>query len=172
MAGLDLPIRNVTQMVFAFESPFRAGDMPYTLTADRLSVRPEGRDYVAGPGIGGDHGEEDGSLDVGYGMFESEIWPRLAFRVSGFEEARLKGAWAGHYDMNLFDHNAVVGKVPGPDGFYLANGFSGHGLMHSPGIGRGLSELIAYGEYRSLDLSALSYERIAANRPIRENIQY
>ncbi len=172
MAGLDLPIRNVTQMVFAFESPFRAGDMPYTFTADRLFVRPEGRDYIAGLGIGGDHGNEDGSLDVDYGMFESEIWPRLAFRVSGFEEARMKGAWAGHYDMNLFDHNAVVGKVPGLDGFYLANGFSGHGLMHSPGIGRGLSELIAYGEYRSLDLSALAYDRIAANRPVRENIQY
>lgn len=172
MAGLDLPIRNVTQMVFAFESPFRAHGMPYTFTSDRLFVRPEGRDYIAGLGIGGDHGDGDGSLDVDYGMFEREVWPRLAFRVSGFEEARLRGAWAGHYDMNVFDHNAIIGKVPELEGFYLANGFSGHGLMHSPGIGRGLSELIAYGEYRTLDLSALSFDRVAANKPLRESIQY
>lgn len=172
MAGLDLPIRNVTQMVFAFESPFRAQDMPYTFTGDRLFVRPEGRDYIAGLGIDGTYGDEDGSLDVDHGLFESEIWPRLAFRVSGFEEARVRGAWAGHYDMNLFDHNAIVGPVPGLEGFYLANGFSGHGLMHSPGIGRGLAELIAYGEYRTLDLSALAFDRVAANEPIRENIQY
>lgn len=172
MAGLDLPIRNVTQMVFAFESPFRAQDMPYTFTGDRLFVRPEGRDYIAGLGISGDHGDEDGSLDVDHEMFEREIWPRLARRVSGFEEARPRGAWAGHYDMNVFDHNAIVGSVPGLQGFYLANGFSGHGLMHSPGVGRGLAELIAYGEYRTLDLSALSFDRVKANKPIRENIQY
>ncbi len=172
MAGLDLPIRNVTQMVFAFESPFRAQDMPYVFTGDRLFVRPEGRDYIAGLGIEGDFGDADGSLDVDHGLFEREIWPRLAHRVSGFEEARSRSAWAGHYDMNVFDHNAIVGAVAGLRGFYLANGFSGHGLMHSPGIGRALSELIAYGEYRTLDLSTLAYERIAANAPVRENIQY
>lgn len=172
MAGVNLPIRNMTQMVFAFESPFRATDMPYIFDAERLFVRPEGRDFIAGLGIDGDHGEEDDSVDVDYGKFEDEIWPRLASRVAGFEEARLKTAWAGQYDMNLFDHNAILGEVAGLDGFYLANGFSGHGLMHSPGIGRGLAELIVYGEYRSLDLSALSFGRIAANEPVRENIQY
>ncbi len=172
MAGLDLPIRNVTQMVFTFGSPCQVPGMPYTFTPDGLFMRPEGGDYIVGLGISADHGDEDGSLDVDHTLFEGEIWPKLAFRVSGFEEARVKGAWAGHYDMNLFDHNAIVGKTPGLQGFYLANGFSGHGLMHSPGIGRGISELIAYGEYRTLDLSALAYDRIAANKPIRENIQY
>ena len=171
MAGLALPIRNVTQMVFAFESPFRAPDMPYTFAGDRLFVRPEGRDFIAGLGVGA-VGDTDGSLDVDHGLFEIEVWPRLAHRVSGFEEARPRGAWAGHYDMNLFDHNAIVGAAPGLPGFYLANGFSGHGLMHSPGVGRALAELILYGEYRTLDLSALSYDRIEANAPIRENIQY
>ena len=172
MAGLDLPIRNVTQMVFTFASPFQARDMPFVFTAEGVFVRPEGGDYIAGLGIGAEHGDEDGALDVDHALFEKEIWPRLALRIAGFEETRLKGAWAGHYDMNVFDRNAIIGKAPGLQGFYLANGFSGHGLMHSPGIGRGVSELITWGEYRTLDLSALSYERIAANRPIRENIQY
>ncbi|MNG37638.1 hypothetical protein D3C84_1250510 [compost metagenome] len=53
--------------------------------------------------------------------------------------------------------------------FLFCNGFSGHGLQQAPAIGRGLSELITYGEYRSLDLSALSYERVVENRPFLED---
>ena len=144
--------------------------MPYVFTPDRLFFRPEGSSYIAGLGIS-DH-EEMTDAEVDYGLFEEEVWPKLAFRVSGFEEARLRSAWAGHYDMILFDHNAFVGCVPGLAGFYLANGFSGHGLMHAPGIGRGLCELVVYGEYRTLDLSELSVSRIAAGAPISESIQY
>ncbi len=51
--------------------------------------------------------------------------------------------------MNRFDHNVFVGAVPEPGNFYLANGFSGHGLQQSPAIGRGLSELLIYGRYRT-----------------------
>ena len=92
--------------------------------------------------------------------------------MAGFENARLKSAWAGHYDMNLFDHNAILGEADELRGFYLANGFSGHGLMHAPGIGRGIAELIVHGAYQTLDLSALSFERIRRGSPIVENIQY
>ena len=52
--------------------------------------------------------------------------------------------------------------------FHFANGFSGHGLQQAPAIGRGLAELIATGAYRTLDLSPLGYERIAAGRPFEE----
>lgn len=172
MAGLDIPVFNAKQMVFAFESPRRVERMPYTFTPDRLFVRPEGEHYIAGLGIGADVHADVADFDVEYGLFEEEIWPKLALRVAGFEEARLRSAWAGHYDMNVFDHNAVVGRVPGLEGFYLANGFSGHGLMHAPGIGRGIAELIVQGDYRTIDLSDLSIARVAAGRPIRENIQY
>ena len=50
------------------------------------------------------------------------------------------------------------------------NGFSGHGLQQSPGAGRGVSEWITYGEFRSLDLSPLGYDRIVKNNPLRENL--
>ena len=52
--------------------------------------------------------------------------------------------------------------------FIFQNGFSGHGLQQSPAMGRGVSELITYGEYRSLDLSPFSWSRIVENRPIVE----
>ena len=50
----------------------------------------------------------------------------------------------------------------------MANGFSGHGLQQSPAIGRALSELIAYGGYRTLDLHRFGYGRILRNEPLRE----
>ena len=77
-------------------------------------------------------------------------------------------AWAGCYDMNLFDHNAFVGAVQGLDGFYLALGFSGHGLQQSPAVGRGLAELVVTGGYQTLDLSPLAFDRLAAGTPIIE----
>ncbi len=172
MAGVDLPIRNMKQFVFAFESPFEAEAIPFVFTPDGLFFRPEGKGYIAGIGIDARPGEDARDLEVDHDLFTKEGWPKLAFRVAGFERTRLRSAWAGHYDMNLFDHNAVIGGVADVPGFYLANGFSGHGLMQSPGVGRALSELIIYGGYRSLDLSDLSFGRIAANAPLRERIQY
>jgi glycine/D-amino acid oxidase-like deaminating enzyme len=70
--------------------------------------------------------------------------------------------------MNLFDHNAIVGSLPGFDNVLIANGFSGHGLQQSPAVGRGIAEHIVHGGYRSLDLADLGHERIVAGRPLAE----
>ena len=70
--------------------------------------------------------------------------------------------------MNTFDHNAIVGPLPGTDNLLVAVGFSGHGLQQAPAVGRGLAELVAHGRYTSLDLTPLGYDRIAAGRPLRE----
>ena len=80
-------------------------------------------------------------------------------RVPAFENLKLSRAWAGHYDLNMFDHNAIVGRLPGYQNAYLAAGFSGHGVQQSPAVGRGLSELIVHGGYRTLDLADFAYER-------------
>jgi glycine/D-amino acid oxidase-like deaminating enzyme len=80
----------------------------------------------------------------------------------------VSSAWAGHYDYNVFDQNAFVGPLPGVPNLFLAAGFSGHGLQHAPGVGRGLAELIVDGEFRTLDLGPLSYSRFSARRPLRE----
>jgi glycine/D-amino acid oxidase-like deaminating enzyme len=130
-------------------------------------VRPEGRHYlVGGPPPDPDPDSQD--FEVDWPQFEDTLWPTLAARIPAFEELRLVRAWAGHYDLNIFDHNAIVGRLPGFDNAYLAAGFSGHGVQQSPAIGRGLAELIRHGRYRTLDLSDFGYERIAAGRPVLE----
>jgi len=92
----------------------------------------------------------------------------LAARVPAFEALRLTGGWAGYYDMNLFDHNGVVGAYPGVPGVLHAAGFSGHGMQHSPGIGRGVAELIVHGGFTSLDLSPLATARLARGERLLE----
>jgi glycine/D-amino acid oxidase-like deaminating enzyme len=62
----------------------------------------------------------------------------------------------------------VIGADPLLPNFFYANGFSGHGLQQSPGVGRAVAELIAHGKFRTLDLSVFSYDRIAAGRPVFE----
>ena len=76
--------------------------------------------------------------------------------------------WAGHYAFNTLDQNAIVGPHTEVENFIFLNGFSGHGFQQSPALGRGASELLAYGEFRALDLSPFGYDRIAENRPFLE----
>ena len=92
----------------------------------------------------------------------------LALSVPAFAALRMPRAWAGHYDVNTLDHNMVLGAHPEVDNLLFANGFSGHGLQHAAAVGRALSELVAFGTSRSLDLSALGWGRVIENRPLPE----
>ena len=101
-------------------------------------------------------------------IWEEKIWPAIYHRIPQFDSLRIVTEWAGHYAYNTFDHNAIVGPHPDVSNFLFLNGFSGHGLQQSPAIGRGMAELIAHGEYRSLDLTPFRFERIAENAPFLE----
>jgi glycine/D-amino acid oxidase-like deaminating enzyme len=70
--------------------------------------------------------------------------------------------------VNTLDQNAILGPHPSLLNFFFANGFSGHGLQHAPGIGRALSELIVHGEYRSIDLERFGFRRLSTGDLIRE----
>jgi FAD-dependent oxidoreductase domain-containing protein 1 len=167
-AGIEIPVRNKKRMIFSFDCQDPIPNCPLMVDPSGFYVRPEGKGFICGLSPPSDQDPDSSDYEVDYNFFDEEIWPSLATRVPAFERIKLGRAWAGHYDMNLFDHNAFVGPAPGIDNFYLANGFSGHGLQQSPAIGRGLAELIVYGEYRSLDLTALSFQRLIDNKPLVE----
>ena len=107
-------------------------------------------------------------LEVDYAAFDEHIWPALAHRVPAFEAIRMAGAWAGYYEMNTFDHNAVIGLHPSCGNLYFAVGFSGHGLQQAPATGLGIAEAIRHGGYRTLDLAPLGFQRILERRPLLE----
>jgi glycine/D-amino acid oxidase-like deaminating enzyme len=161
-------VRSRKRCVFVFESKAHYPDCPLVIDPSGVYFRPEGRTYLVGYAPPEEEDPDSDDFEVIWPKFEDYLWPILANRVPAFENLRLARAWAGHYDLNLFDHNAIVGRLPGYDNAYLAAGFSGHGVQQSPAVGRGLAELIVHGGFRALDLSDFAFERIAANRPLLE----
>lgn len=167
-AGVEIPVANKKRMIFTFTCADPVPDCPLMIDPTGVYVRPEGTGFLCGTSPPEDEDPDSTDFEVDHTFFEERIWPVLAERVPAFERIRQGRAWAGHYDMNLFDHNAILGAAPGVDNLLLANGFSGHGLQQSPAVGRGLAELITYGGYRSLDLSPLAYERLTRAAPLLE----
>jgi FAD-dependent oxidoreductase domain-containing protein 1 len=168
MAGVALPVEARKRSVFVVSCPETLPGCPLVCDDSGVWFRPEGAQYICGCSPEAASDREDFTLEPDQAFFEAAVWPALAARVPAFASLRVTGAWAGHYEYNSFDQNGIVGFHPEVRNFMLANGFSGHGLQQSPAVGRAAAELIAYGGYRTLDLSELAYERIAAGRPIRE----
>ena len=173
-AGIAIPVFARKRCVFSFHCRGDVARAPLLIDVSGCWFRPEGRPgaegqlFICGGGPGRPEEGDAGDFEVEYDLFEETYWPTLAARVPAFEEIRPGRAWAGHYDMNDLDHNAIVGRAGGTRNIYLANGFSAHGLQQSPAVGRGLAELIVHGRFTTLDLSDLGHERILAHRPLLE----
>ena len=144
------------------------GRLPLMIDPSGVFCRPEGRFFLTGCPPVEDPATDWDDFEPRYEEFEEIVWPALAARSPAFEAIKVVNQWAGHYDFNTLDHNLVVGRHPVVRNFIFANGFSGHGLQQGPATGRGVSELIAYGEYRTLDLTEVGYERVFENRPFLE----
>jgi FAD-dependent oxidoreductase domain-containing protein 1 len=98
---------------------------------------------------------------VQHELFDDIIWPVLYQHVPAFGEIKVKSSWAGFYEYNTVDQNAIIGYHPSFQNLLLINGFSGHGLMQSPAAGRAVAELIDNnGKFQTLDLSIFSFERL------------
>ena len=166
MAGVALPVEARKRSVFVFGCRTPLPGCPLIIDTSGDWVRPEGDRYLAGWSPPDDL--EDFGLEVDHALFEDVVWPALATRIPAMEAVRAMGAWAGHYEVNTFDQNALLGAHADMPNLLFANGFSGHGMQQAPGVGRGIAELVAHGGYRTLDLSPLSVTRIAAGRPVRE----
>jgi glycine/D-amino acid oxidase-like deaminating enzyme len=168
LADFVLPIQPERRCVFVFSCPDPMGHIPLVIDPAGVYVRPEGEVFISGGLATPSSNPDPFDLSVDYDQFDAVIWPTLAARIPAFERIRMTSAWAGHYEVNLFDHNGVIGWAPGVEGFMLAAGFSGHGMQHSPATGRGVAELITAGRFTTLDLSALSPNRLVTNQPLVE----
>jgi glycine/D-amino acid oxidase-like deaminating enzyme len=161
MAGINIPVEPRKRYTFIFdaETPLDR-DLPLTIDPSGVHMRSEGTYYLAGCPPDDDPAVDFDDFVQDHSIWEEKVWPVLATRIPAFERIKLINSWAGHYAFNTFDQNAIVGPHSKVTNFIFVNGFSGHGFQQSPAMGRGVSELLTYGEYRTLDLSAFGYERI------------
>ena len=171
MTGAKLPVVPMCRVQHFWHC---AGDIePLPLIKDDSGafLRPEGTGFVGGcpsweiePGFIWD-------IDRGYfaDYFEQTVWPLVAAIVPKFEAIKLAQSWPGHYAQNLFDGNMIIGRYcPDNENIITACGFSGHGIMHAPAVGRALAELAIHGSFQTLDLSRMGFARVVDNEPYPE----
>ena len=168
MAGLALPVEARRRCVFVFDARKRLANCPLLIDTSGIWFRPEGEFFICGTSPPEADDEDGLPLEVDHRQFDEILWPALAARVPAFEAIKSVNAWAGYYEYNTFDQNAVLGPHPEIANFLFANGFSGHGIQQSPAVGRAIAELVVHGRYTTLDLSIFGYGRIAAGKPVVE----
>lgn len=171
MVGLALPVepRARTSFVFDCRTPIEH-NVPLTITPEGVHFRREQQHYMCGAVPEDDHAVDYDDCNVRPDEFDEQVWPALAKYVPAFDRISQVASWGGQYAYNTLDHNLIIGTAPEPANFVFANGFSGHGLQQSPATGRAVSELIIYGEYRTLDLTQLGYDRVLRNEPFYESL--
>ena len=169
LVEVDLPVEPLRRMLVPSE-PF--DEFPHTspMVIDMCNgfhFRPEGRGFL----LAWNDPEETPGYKTDFDpAFIEKILTRAADRVPVFENLAVnpKRAWAGLYEMTP-DHHAILGPVPQVPGLFLANGFSGHGVMHAPATGRIVADLIVTGKTSVLeDAAVLSLERFAKGALLEE----
>ena len=170
MVGMDVPIVPLSRPTFYFEAEDELGMIPLTKDTSGVMFRPEGGGYATGLTRADAPAGFKWDVDqTEHNDFMEVLWPAIAHRVPSFERIKLKRSWAGHYAMNRFDGNAIIGPWTGTlDNFYVAIGFSGAGLQKGPAVGRALTELLTQGRYQTIDLQRLSYDRVRVGQPLLE----
>ncbi len=167
MVGMELPVAPSRRQVFFVEIRERLGPTPLVIDASGVYFRPEGTGFLVG--LSNPDEPEGFNFEVDYDYFNHTIWPLLAARVPAFEALKLGLSWACHYDLNRLDENLIIGPWSGGcENFYLACGFSGHGLQQAPAVGRAMAELLLDGRFMTIDLARMSYRRVNDNAPLHE----
>jgi sarcosine oxidase subunit beta len=167
LAGLDLPVQPHRRMSFITE-PFDLipPSVPFTIEFERsLYFHPESTGFLFGMSNPDEPPSDNKSVDDDWMYTNIEA---LIERVPIFEEATVMRGWAGFYEITP-DDNPILGHVPEVEGFIVAAGFSGHGFMQGPAIGRAISELVLDGGSRVLDLSAFRPGRFQEGDLLQEH---
>ena len=168
LAGVEIPVEPLRRQIVKTEPfPQLSSQLPMVIDMSTgFHFRPEGSTFLlAWPDPEQTYGFR---TDFDYGFIE-KILTRAVSRVPVFADVEVnpRRCWAGMYEMTP-DHHAIIGKAPGVEGMFLANGFSGHGVMHSPATGKIISELIIEGTPGFVDASMLRAERFAEGNLLEE----
>jgi len=166
-AGVELPVSPIKRQVFTLDTAVKPeGSLPLTVLPSGMYFRTETGGIIL---LGKSMAEDPAGFNFSWDekRFMEILWPELAEFVPAFDRLKLIRGWAGLYAVNTLDGNAILGQWPEIKGFYLANGFSGHGLQQAPAVGRYLTELIL-DQPLTLDLKIFSPQRILEQKPLNE----
>jgi len=168
LAGVELPVVPLRRQLVPTE-PFAGLPQRFPMVIDMSSgfhFRREGKGILL---AWNDPQETPGFKTEFDPTFVEKILTRAADRVPSLAEAEVnpRRAWAGLYEMTP-DHHAIIGPAPNVEGLYFVNGFSGHGVMHSPASGRISADLILHGRSDLIDASQLGAQRFASGKLLEE----
>ena len=166
MAGIEIPVVPVRrQIAVTTPIPQLPPDFPFVIEfAKNLYFHREGRSILTGM--------SNPNEPSGFGQQVDREWELVHFdaamaRMPLLADVGISSRWAGLYEVSP-DAHPILGKVPEVEGFYLINGFSGHGFMHGPICGFLLAEEVLDGKAHTLDVTSLSLSRFREGRPILE----
>jgi len=166
MAGVELPVKPYRRQIFV-TAPFE--DLPERLPMV-IDFAPSFYFRREGPGIlmGMTDKDEPPSFNTNVDWnFLTKVVERAVYRAPVLERAGFMDGWAGLYAITP-DDNPIIGRdVGGVEGFYCAVGFSGHGFMQSPAVGRILADLIT-GHEVGVDLRPFALERFEMEEMVGE----
>ncbi len=168
MAGVDLPVQPLRRMLVLSE-PFPGLPERLPMMID-MSTGWHFRQEGLGLLMAWAHPDEEPGFRTDFDpAYIEKSLTHAASRVPDFANLTVnpRRCWAGMYAMSP-DHHAILGPSPQVRGFYFANGFSGHGVMHSPATGRILADLILHGETSVIDAKDLNVQRFTEGRAIEE----
>ncbi|GJQ83828.1 hypothetical protein Trydic_g5686 [Trypoxylus dichotomus] len=170
--SVPLPIEKRKRYVYCFNCQEEGPGLNTPMTIDNTGTyfRRDGLGgtYIAGLSPFPEEEPQTDNLDVDHQYFDEKIWPVLAHRVPAFNSIKVKSAWSGFYDFNYYDENGIIGPHPYYHNLLIAAGFSGHGIQQAPAVGRAVSELVLDGEYQTITLTRLGFDRLIVDKPIRE----
>ncbi len=168
LLGVSTPIVPLKRYEHYFEADTSTEQLPYIKDTAKLAFRPEGSGFSGGVPTFNELRGFHFSIDDSY--FDAVVKPALIQRFQTFEKTSAITTRSGLYDQNDFDYSPIIGPgLGGLENFHMMSGFSGHGLMHSPGVGRAISELILTGAFQTMDLRRFGWQRILDNKPVKES---
>jgi sarcosine oxidase, subunit beta len=166
-AGVELPLEPIPRHVLV-TGAFPGVPERRTLVIDAVTsfyFHREGPGVLMGMGSPNERPTFDTRPDDAF--VAEELLPTALRVYPPIEEASVEHSWVGLYEMTP-DRHPIIGRAPGIEGLYLANGFSGHGFQHAPVVGKVLAELIVGGRAKTVDISGLGLERFSAGELVRE----